>query len=119
MLEVEKEGNITCSVYGIRPEVELQWSYYSQDTDGLVIKGEQRKSTQNGNTFDISLTTNFIFSSTFKGRITIECIIVGKYFDLFPFATKLDLLAIYGKFLLHFQNKHLSFAFILFIHIYM
>ncbi|XP_071853138.1 uncharacterized protein [Apostichopus japonicus] len=96
VLEVEKEGNITCSVYGIRPEVELQWSYYSQDTDGLVIKGEQRKSTQNANTFDISLTTNFIFSSTFKGRITIECITVGKYSDLFPFATKLDLLAIYG-----------------------
>ncbi|XP_071850795.1 uncharacterized protein [Apostichopus japonicus] len=82
VLDVAREGNVTCSVLGIRPEVELQWRTYGNYPD-LSLTELERTSTEKGGIFDISLTTNFKILSASERGITLECFIVGQNSDVF------------------------------------
>ncbi|PIK38582.1 hypothetical protein BSL78_24577 [Apostichopus japonicus] len=82
VLDVAREGNLTCSVRGIRPEVELQWRTYGNYPD-LSLTELERTSTEKGGIFDISLTTNFKILSAPERGITLECFIVGQNSDVF------------------------------------
>lgn len=95
VIEVQRGGNITCSIYGIRPAVQLQWRSYDKETD-IHFNGEHIKTIQNGDTFDISITTSFKITSTIAERLTLQCLTVGKNSELFQFSTKLDILPIFG-----------------------
>ncbi|PIK37657.1 putative NLR family CARD domain-containing protein 4 [Apostichopus japonicus] len=87
VLDVAREGNVTCSVRGIRPEVELQWRTYGNYPD-LSLTELERTSTEKGGIFDISLTTNFKILSAPERGITLECFIVGQNSDVFKSSIK-------------------------------
>ncbi|XP_071850822.1 uncharacterized protein [Apostichopus japonicus] len=82
VLDVAREGNVTCSVRGIRPEVELQWRTY-ENYPALSLTEMEKTSTEKGEIFDISLTTNFKILSAPERGITLECFIVGQNSDVF------------------------------------
>ncbi|PIK47018.1 hypothetical protein BSL78_16108 [Apostichopus japonicus] len=91
VLEVKQEGNITCSVLGIRPEVELMWkSQY--DTNDFSLSGQEVKSNEREGSFDVFLSGNFKFEATFADEITLECLVVGSNADLFHMSTKVKLI---------------------------
>ncbi|XP_071850807.1 uncharacterized protein [Apostichopus japonicus] len=87
VLDVAREGNVTCSVRGIRPKVELQWRTYG-NYPALSLTELERTSTEKGGIFDISLTTNFKILSAPERGITLECVIVGQNSDVFKSSIK-------------------------------
>ncbi|PIK40517.1 hypothetical protein BSL78_22637 [Apostichopus japonicus] len=87
VLDVAREGNVTCSVRGIRPKVELQWRTYG-NYPALSLTELERTSTEKGGIFDISLTTNFKILSAPERGIILECFIVGQNSDVFESSIK-------------------------------
>ncbi|PIK46266.1 hypothetical protein BSL78_16873 [Apostichopus japonicus] len=91
VLEVKQEGNITCSVLGIRPEVELMWkSQY--DKNDFSMSGQEVKANEREGSFDVFLSGNFKFGANFADEITLECLVVGSNADLFHMSTKVKLI---------------------------
>ncbi|XP_071842736.1 uncharacterized protein [Apostichopus japonicus] len=93
VLEVNKVGTVSCSYYGVRPEVNLSLkTFYDSDSEMLSFSDEQRNVKTNGETFDVTLTSQYMLQSTTRNRITLECSVSGGNFDLFDNSQKFDLL---------------------------
>lgn len=91
VLEVQRTGNVTCSIYRIRPEVNLQWRSFNDDSV-LSLLGEQTRVTQQEDTLDISLTTYFEISSSVNGKVTLECYTSGENSNIFQLSVIVDLM---------------------------
>ncbi|XP_071851550.1 uncharacterized protein [Apostichopus japonicus] len=91
VLEANYNGILTCSVKGIRPAVELGWRAYHQDSS-ISFQNEQLHTRSNGDTSDISITTEYIAEETAGRRITLECRAVGPNSKYFSLSSKVDLL---------------------------
>lgn len=103
VLEVNYNGTLTCSVKGIRPAVELEWRAYHQDSS-ISFLNEQLHTRSNGDTSDISITTEYIAEETAGRRITLECRAVGPNSNYFSLTSKVYLLfPEFSKFKLHTQ----------------
>ncbi|KAJ8050450.1 hypothetical protein HOLleu_03660 [Holothuria leucospilota] len=73
-LETNLQGSLTCNVYKIRPQVQLQWkTYYDSDSSLISFTNQHSTVKQNGETFDISLTTTFHVLQDSIKRVSIEC----------------------------------------------
>lgn len=93
VLEVNKVGTVSCSYYGVRPEVNLRLkTFYDSDSEMLSFSDEQRNVKTNGETFDVTLTSQYTLQSTTRNRITLECSVSGGNFHLFDNSQKFDLL---------------------------
>lgn len=93
VLEVNKVGTVSCSYYGVRPEVNLRLkTFYDSDSEMLSFSDEQRNVKTNGETFDVTLTSQYTLQSTTRNRITLECSVSGVNFHLFDNSQKFDLL---------------------------
>ncbi|KAJ8051023.1 hypothetical protein HOLleu_04435 [Holothuria leucospilota] len=98
VLEVDRLGNLTCSVKGIYPEVELQLKPFYGDTIPLMkFTSNQLVSKREGNTFHVSLSSSYEIKDTSLEKITIICQVVGQNVKLFNLDTKFDLLLVNGK----------------------
>lgn len=92
VLEVKHSGQLTCTVKGIRPEADLEWRVFHPDSSNLITFHDQRLNSKLlGDTFDITLTSQFTVKNTANERITVECRTTGpvQYFRL---SSKFDLL---------------------------
>ena len=95
-----REGTLSCSLRGIRPEVELEWQEFGE---AMMIEftNQQTKVANEGETFDIFVTTEYKTKSNLNdNRITVKCVATGRDAHLFmpTLSIKLDLLFNQGNF---------------------
>lgn len=98
ILRARYEGNISCSVYNIRPEVKLEWRT-AHETTASKISFDSRviTKTHHGDTLDITETSTFVLHDRTVERLPIECTLVGPNAHLFELTTNVDLLFDAGK----------------------
>ncbi|KAJ8048891.1 NLR family CARD domain-containing protein 4 [Holothuria leucospilota] len=91
-LELPQSGHLKCTVTGIRPQVSLKWSVI-QETESTMItfSDQQIEVTNNGDTFDVSLTSMYNVKDVTVTRITAECKVSGSNEEIFDFPFKFDL----------------------------
>ncbi|KAJ8019125.1 hypothetical protein HOLleu_42491 [Holothuria leucospilota] len=92
VLEVKREGSLTCKVMGIRPQIQLRWkTFHDSDVDLISFANQQLIVKDNGETFDVSLTATYYVIDTSRDRLTIECK-EREPGHTFHLTTKLDLI---------------------------
>lgn len=94
--EVTREGNLTCSVSGIRPEVKLEWVTDSESPLDITFTNQQLRTNKNQDTFDITTTTTYHINTASKSRLTVKCQMSGPNSAIFQHATKVELLIDHG-----------------------
>ncbi|XP_071852530.1 uncharacterized protein [Apostichopus japonicus] len=93
VLDVNYEGTLSCTVKGISPEVNLEWKAYFEESQKLISFHNQQLNTKsNGETSDVTLTTEYSVKDPVVKRITLECKAIGPNANLFSLSSKLDLL---------------------------
>ncbi|PIK52626.1 hypothetical protein BSL78_10486 [Apostichopus japonicus] len=93
VLDVNYEGTLSCTVKGISPEVNLEWKAYFEESQKLISFHNQQLNTKsNGETTDVTLTTEYSVKDPVVKRITLECRAIGPNANLFSLSSKLDLL---------------------------
>ncbi|KAJ8019403.1 hypothetical protein HOLleu_42044 [Holothuria leucospilota] len=98
VLEKQREDVITCSVYGIRPEVNLEWKIlHGREEFPHFFSNHNLTVTKDENTFDIFLTSVFQSTVEYEERMTIECKISEPMAMLFPISSKVVLSFTEGK----------------------
>ncbi|KAJ8049796.1 hypothetical protein HOLleu_02700 [Holothuria leucospilota] len=97
VLEAEREGNLTCSVTGIRPMVQLEWGGLSaQDVTTISFTKHNFTVKDNGETFDLTLTAMYNILEYQIDRVTVECRISLP--EVFYLSSQVDLVFAEGKF---------------------
>ncbi|KAJ8051010.1 hypothetical protein HOLleu_04417 [Holothuria leucospilota] len=92
-LQSEYGGSLTCSVEGIRPQVELQWNAYYENQSNLIsFINPQRIIKENGDLFDVTLFVQYRVSEKVPERLTVECGVVSTNDLLSNLSKKMDLL---------------------------
>ncbi|KAJ8051157.1 Histidine--tRNA ligase, cytoplasmic [Holothuria leucospilota] len=91
VLDVEDEGNLTCSVYGIRPKVQLHWMAFKKQ-ESISFKPQNISVEERMGTFDISLTSAYHSNFRAGDRITLVCKVTSPDVALFDMATTIDLI---------------------------
>lgn len=85
-------GILTCSVKGIRPEIQLEWRAYRQEETSMInFHNQQTQTKNNGGTSDITLTAEYEILKTPDGRLTLECAATEQNSEYFQLSTKIDL----------------------------
>lgn len=101
VLESDHQGSLQCTVNGIRPLIKLKWkTFYDRDTAAILFTNQQLTVKDNGDTFDVTLTSTYNLKDESRDRISIECTLMEEDEQLFELTTKLDLMFIEGN-LLH------------------
>ncbi|KAJ8023818.1 Immune-associated nucleotide-binding protein 12 [Holothuria leucospilota] len=92
ILEARREGNLKCSVFGIRPKVHLEWrSLHGHKLSSISFHRPNLTITKKGGTFDVALNTRYRLERRYTNRLTIECIVAGQNANIFNISTKVDL----------------------------
>ncbi|KAJ8019219.1 NLR family CARD domain-containing protein 4 [Holothuria leucospilota] len=92
-LEVKYEGSLTCSVKAIRPQVQLNWrAFYDRDIDSIHFTSHQLQVKENGEKFDVTLTTMYHVIDESRDQLTVECVITETNEMVFDMSTKVDML---------------------------
>ncbi|KAJ8018997.1 hypothetical protein HOLleu_42680 [Holothuria leucospilota] len=93
ILQVKEEGNLTCSVDEVRPKIQLEWREISKDEKPSILFERQQSSVkENGETFNISLTSSYILDIQKNGTITVECVVKEEFTNIFHLETQVFLL---------------------------
>lgn len=80
VLNVHSTGNLTCSVKGIRPKVELQWfTLPEKDAKYISFFEHKESTTMNGDTYDITVTSQYKLVDGTQTRLAVECRVSGWY----------------------------------------
>lgn len=96
VLRVNKEGRLSCTVYGIRPLVTLQWVWFGEELYQPVTFHDQEytiKANTDG-TYDVSLTASYLVEERSLQRLTVECKTTETELKL---SSNIELLFISGK----------------------
>lgn len=93
VLATQYEGNLTCSVTGIRPNVHLEWKTLDDRDASLIMFTDQTTTiSTNGETYDVQITSKYKIQQTSRNRLTLECKILGPSITAFSSTAKFDLL---------------------------
>ncbi|KAJ8031733.1 NLR family CARD domain-containing protein 4 [Holothuria leucospilota] len=93
VLEGDHQGSLQCLVRGIRPLVELQWkTFHDSDAAAISFTNQQLTVKDNGNTFDVTLTSTYNLKDESRDRITVECTLRKEDKPMFDLTSKLDLM---------------------------
>lgn len=83
VLEVNRKGNLTCSMTGIRPKVNLQWMESNETSSGeITFFDHTTRVSESGGTSNITLTSSYIIISL--TQVTVKCGVSGPGSDIFP-----------------------------------
>ncbi|KAJ8050393.1 hypothetical protein HOLleu_03581 [Holothuria leucospilota] len=98
VLEVQREGSLTCTLTGIRPPVQLDVTAgFHLSPNVIEFFDKHLVSYDNGGAFDVSLVFKYRVKETEIHRVTVECRVVGAETDLFPLSTKFDMFFMTGN----------------------
>ncbi|KAJ8027665.1 hypothetical protein HOLleu_32870 [Holothuria leucospilota] len=74
VLKVQREGNLTCSVKGIRPIVRLDWLPFPEHfTSYISFFDRQEVIVGNEDKYDISVTSRFTLKDADQTKLAVEC----------------------------------------------
>ena len=91
VLKTESTGTLTCTVKGIRPQVKLEWKILrSEDEHVITFSKDEVTVEDNGETFDVTLTSAFVWNDGSRDRLTIECTVPSSNEWNFHLTTKID-----------------------------
>ncbi|XP_071851517.1 uncharacterized protein [Apostichopus japonicus] len=91
VLKVNQGDVLTCSVHGIRPEVNLEWRVHEPNTKVSFLQ-ENHRVQPSGDNYDVTLTSTITFTPATENRVTVECRVVGTNADIFNLSQTIDLL---------------------------
>lgn len=93
VLEAAYESSLTCTLRGIRPQVELGWeTLYNDDAASISFTNHRFIVKDNGGTYDVSLTSTIHVRHGSFNRVTLQCKVQGIDSDVLGLSTKVDLL---------------------------
>lgn len=93
VLKVQRKGNLTCTMTGIRPEVRMEWKVSNETSSGKISFFNHTSTvTKSGETFNITLTSSYSITSV--KQITVECGVSGSVRDVFPENSVVNLLLV-------------------------
>ncbi|KAJ8027211.1 NACHT, LRR and PYD domains-containing protein 7 [Holothuria leucospilota] len=91
-VEVMRDGVLTCNIKGIRPEIQLKWSAFSEtDEDVIVFSNHISHIREKDHLFDITLTVNYTVKKVSEDKMTVRCYGVGSNAVYFQLMTTVDL----------------------------
>ncbi|KAJ8051016.1 Histidine--tRNA ligase, cytoplasmic [Holothuria leucospilota] len=91
VLKLRRSGNLTCSVKGIYPEIQLQLEpFYEAKIPSIKFTSSQLTSKRDGELFHVSLTSTYEVTDMALEKTTVICKAVGINATLFNLDTKLD-----------------------------
>lgn len=93
--DVERQGNLTCKVHGIRPPVQLEWVAHRANAQASFSSIDTKVEIK-GDAFDIIHTSAYIADVSLD-KVTVECRVKEPDNELFDMSTRLDLVFKYGK----------------------
>lgn len=74
VLDVDRKGNLTCSMTGIRPVVNLQWRESNEtSSEQITFFDHTTRVTEIGETFNITLTCSFKVNIMSLKQLTVKC----------------------------------------------
>lgn len=92
VVEGQMKGNLTCSVTGIRPPVQLEWRIVFEHQSSLITFTEREVIiNQNDDVFDVRLSSTYRIQPS-TDRVTVECAVADTNIEALQKATKFDLL---------------------------
>lgn len=98
VLKAENEGTVTCTIQGIRPQVNLEWqTSRKEDAKAISFFNDHMTVKDNGETLDVILTSAYIWNDESRHRLTIECTVPSSNGLEFYLTTKIDLLLKKGE----------------------
>lgn len=96
-LKVQRKGNLTCTMSGLRPEVRLEWKVSNETSlEKIFFFDHISTVTNSGETFNITLTSSYSITSV--TQITVECGVSGSVRDVFPENSVVNLLLVPAPF---------------------
>lgn len=96
VMKVTQGDSLTCFVYGIRPKVDLEWKVHSKETKVSFLQ-QKHSVSQNGDNYDITLTSKIAVIPTTMDRVTVECHVVGPNAEIFNLSATMDILIPHGE----------------------
>lgn len=91
-------GSLTCSLFGVRPEVDLTWKTFHGIQSSMIHFFEEKKQVStDGVTFDITLTSKYKHKALTKEPLVLECAVAGSHAHLFEASRKVQAIFIDGK----------------------
>lgn len=92
IIQTERKGSLTCSLKGVRPKVRLTWRtllrHYVTKISFTKVKLE---ANSDGDTFDVSVTSDFEVEVSSGKNITVVCTVAEPYNELFNFTSEAEL----------------------------
>ncbi|KAJ8048538.1 Protein NLRC5 [Holothuria leucospilota] len=92
VMNVKREGVLTCSLKGVRPPVELEWSAIGQRSNAISFSDKKTTIIEEEGRFNIILTSKFYITHDTQTRLTVACVVIAHGFETFDLSTQLDLL---------------------------
>ncbi|KAJ8049517.1 hypothetical protein HOLleu_02296 [Holothuria leucospilota] len=93
VLEVQSQGSLTCTVNGIYPQVNLDIAkVFEQSSNALNFYDKSLTARENGDTFDVILTSKYNYDGDVRSRVTVNCKVVGTKIDVLHLSTNFELL---------------------------
>ncbi|PIK51581.1 hypothetical protein BSL78_11543 [Apostichopus japonicus] len=90
-IEVGVTGSLTCSLFGVRPEVDLTWKTSHGTQSSMIHFFEEKKQVStDGVTFDITLTSKYKHKALTKEPLVLECAVAGSHAHLFEASRKVQ-----------------------------
>ncbi|KAJ8018729.1 hypothetical protein HOLleu_43124 [Holothuria leucospilota] len=92
VLEKLEEGNLSCSVSGIRPEVQLEWKVHDS-SETIEFIHQRLIVTENRESFDITLFSQYrVSTDDLPRKVTLICKTAGPGSEIFKEETSVALL---------------------------
>lgn len=74
VLTVQEEGNITCTVRGVRPKIKLGWFTFLDEFSEYVSFSTQEEITEKvGDKYDVTLTSQYKLRDVPQKSLAVEC----------------------------------------------
>lgn len=97
VIEGKEKGTLTCQVKGIRPKVQLEWeTLHKNDKAVISFNTQHLMVTDDGKTFDITLTAAYHINDLSRDEISIVCKMSGSYDHPFNTTSKVASLILNG-----------------------
>lgn len=102
VLHVNDGDYLNCSVFSIRPEVQLEWMAIHEDITSVSFEGSRLSVTQRKGVFDVNLSGKISYSKSHGNNITVTCRVTQSKEHNFQLSTTIDLLFGNGKLIIDY-----------------
>lgn len=93
VLEKQYKGNLICTVQGIRPQVQLEWTtFLDSDAHLIAFTNQQSVIEDDEGTFTIKVNATYLIKDKSLNKMTVQCSVISSDLGLFNLRTKMDLI---------------------------